>query len=64
MKQTTKRAGWIRRDVRDPESISDHMYRMGLMGLVMADVPGVDRDKLRDQLLFSIFKFIVLDGVV
>ncbi|KAL5773017.1 hypothetical protein ACOSP7_012633 [Xanthoceras sorbifolium] len=43
--KTTKRAGWIRRDVKDPESISDHMYRMGLMGLVMADVPGVDRDK-------------------
>ncbi|KAJ0091526.1 hypothetical protein Patl1_14437 [Pistacia atlantica] len=44
--KTTKRAGWIRRDVKDPESIADHMYRMGLMGLIMADIPGIDRDKL------------------
>ncbi|XP_044471084.1 5'-deoxynucleotidase HDDC2-like [Mangifera indica] len=43
--KTTKRAGWIRRDVKDPESIADHMYRMGLMGLIMAEIPGVDRDK-------------------
>ncbi|XP_031285065.1 HD domain-containing protein 2 homolog [Pistacia vera] len=43
--KTTKRAGWIRRDVKDPESIADHMYRMGLMGLIMADIPGIDRDK-------------------
>ncbi|KAI9192822.1 hypothetical protein LWI28_028132 [Acer negundo] len=43
--KTTKRAGWVLRDVKDPESISDHMYRMGLMGLIMADVPGVNRDK-------------------
>ncbi|KAJ4709459.1 HD domain-containing protein 2 [Melia azedarach] len=43
--KTTKRAGWIRRNVKDPESIADHMYRMGLMGLIMADIPGIDRDK-------------------
>lgn len=44
--QTTKRAGWVRRDVKDPESIADHMYRMGLMALIASDIPGVDRNKL------------------
>ncbi|CAL1358578.1 unnamed protein product [Linum trigynum] len=43
--KTTKRAGWVKRDVRDPESIADHMYRMGLMGLILPDIPGINRDK-------------------
>ncbi|XP_058227286.1 uncharacterized protein LOC131335785 isoform X2 [Rhododendron vialii] len=43
--KTTKRAGWVKRDVRNPESIADHMYRMGLMALISSDLPGVDRDK-------------------
>ncbi|XP_056166809.1 uncharacterized protein LOC115679470 isoform X2 [Syzygium oleosum] len=43
--KTTKRAGWVKRDVKDPESIADHMYRMGLMALIASDVPGVDRNK-------------------
>lgn len=36
----------MRKDVKDPESIADHMYRMGLMALIAADLPGVDRDRL------------------
>ncbi|XP_015883223.3 uncharacterized protein LOC107419018 isoform X1 [Ziziphus jujuba] len=43
--KTTKRAGWVRRDVVDPESVADHMYRMGLMALISSDIPGVDREK-------------------
>ncbi|KAF3329626.1 HD domain-containing protein 2 [Carex littledalei] len=43
--KTTKRAGWIRRDVKGPESIADHMYRMGIMALVAPDIPGIDRDR-------------------
>ncbi|XP_031121961.1 HD domain-containing protein 2 homolog isoform X1 [Ipomoea triloba] len=43
--KTTKRAGWVLRDVQGPESIADHMYRMGVMALISADLPGVDRDK-------------------
>ncbi|KAI8570206.1 hypothetical protein RHMOL_Rhmol01G0015800 [Rhododendron molle] len=43
--KTTKRAGWVLRDVQNPESIADHMYRMGLMALIASDLPGVDRDK-------------------
>ncbi|KAG8069991.1 hypothetical protein GUJ93_ZPchr0006g41654 [Zizania palustris] len=43
--KTTKRAGWVRRGVQGPESVADHMYRMGVMALVAADLPGVDRDR-------------------
>lgn len=39
------------RDVQNPESIADHMYRMGLMALIASDLPGVDRDKLGFLLL-------------
>ncbi|XP_065849708.1 uncharacterized protein [Euphorbia lathyris] len=41
----TKRTGWVKRDVKNPESIADHMYRMGLMALIAPDIPGIDRDK-------------------
>ncbi|KAL6525416.1 hypothetical protein OROHE_015723 [Orobanche hederae] len=41
----TKRAGWVRREVKEPESIADHMYRMGLMALIASDIPGVNREK-------------------
>lgn len=44
--QTTKRTGWVRRGIRDPESVADHMYRMGVMALIAGDIPGVDRDRL------------------
>ncbi|KAK2994258.1 LOW QUALITY PROTEIN: hypothetical protein RJ640_013157 [Escallonia rubra] len=44
--KTTKRAGWVKMEVKDPESIADHMYRMGLMALISSDLPGVNRDKL------------------
>ncbi|XP_038710337.1 5'-deoxynucleotidase HDDC2 isoform X2 [Tripterygium wilfordii] len=43
--KTTKRAGWVKRDVKEPESIADHMYRMGLMALISSDIPGINRDK-------------------
>ncbi|XVF47836.1 hypothetical protein PTKIN_Ptkin03bG0142900 [Pterospermum kingtungense] len=43
--KTTKRAGWVRRDIQNPESIADHMYRMGIMALIASDIPGIDRDK-------------------
>lgn len=56
--QTTKRAGWVLRDVRNPESIADHMYRMGLMALIASDLPGVDRDKLGFLLLLLFLLYV------
>ncbi len=42
--QVTKRTGWIRCNVKGPESIADHMYRMGMMSLIAGDV-GVNTDR-------------------
>ncbi|GMH38385.1 hypothetical protein BSKO_06269 [Bryopsis sp. KO-2023] len=33
----TKRTGWVKRQVEAPESVADHMYRMGMMALVATD---------------------------
>ncbi|KAM9840722.1 5'-deoxynucleotidase HDDC2 [Aulostomus maculatus] len=38
------RTGWVYRNVKDPESVSDHMYRMAMMSLTITD-PTVDRDR-------------------
>ncbi|XP_030576945.1 5'-deoxynucleotidase HDDC2 [Archocentrus centrarchus] len=38
------RTGWVYRSVKQPESVSDHMYRMAIMSLTITD-PTVDRDR-------------------
>lgn len=35
--KTTKRTGWVYRNVQSPESVSDHMYRMALFSFLLAD---------------------------
>eukprot|EP00474_Spongospora_subterranea_P009337 CRZ09795.1 hypothetical protein [Spongospora subterranea] len=45
--KTTKRAGWVRKRVHLPESISDHMYRMGMLSMVLGSDHGskINSDK-------------------
>ncbi|KAJ4911306.1 HD domain protein [Raphanus sativus] len=43
--KTTPRAGWVKRELKNPESIVDQMYGMGLMALVSSDIPGFNRDR-------------------
>ncbi|XP_071763978.1 5'-deoxynucleotidase HDDC2 [Centroberyx gerrardi] len=38
------RTGWVYRKVKQPESVSDHMYRMAMMSLTITD-PTVDKDR-------------------
>ncbi|KAM8831342.1 5'-deoxynucleotidase HDDC2 [Spinachia spinachia] len=38
------RTGWVYRNVKKPESVSDHMYRMAMMALTITD-PTVDKDR-------------------
>ncbi|KAL0076636.1 HD domain-containing protein [Phycomyces blakesleeanus] len=40
----TKRTGWLDYGVKGPESIGDHMHRMGVMAMLIND-PSLDRDK-------------------
>jgi len=42
--KTEKRTGWINNNVFAPESICDHMYRMGIMSFLIDD-PNIDRTK-------------------
>jgi len=35
--KTQKRTGWINRKIPEPESISDHMYRMSILALCTSD---------------------------
>lgn len=42
--QRVPRTGWVYRNVKNPESVSDHMYRMAMMSLIITD-PTVDRDR-------------------
>ncbi|XP_065651641.1 5'-deoxynucleotidase HDDC2 isoform X3 [Hydra vulgaris] len=35
--KTNKRTGWIKNNVPHPESISDHMYRMAIMAMLLND---------------------------
>ncbi|MED6273956.1 hypothetical protein CHARACLAT_011618 [Characodon lateralis] len=43
-RQRVPRTGWVYRKVKNPESVSDHMYRMAMMSLTITD-PTVDRDR-------------------
>ncbi|KAF7722320.1 HD domain-containing protein 2 [Apophysomyces ossiformis] len=40
----TKRTGWVDNNVKQPESIADHMHRMGIMAMLVND-PNLQRDK-------------------
>ena len=42
--QRVPRTGWVYRNVKRPESVSDHMYRMAMMSLTITD-PAVDKDR-------------------
>lgn len=44
--KATKRAGWLRRNVKDPESVADHMYRMATMAMIVdSQATGLCKDK-------------------
>ncbi|XP_028296028.1 5'-deoxynucleotidase HDDC2 isoform X2 [Gouania willdenowi] len=55
------RTGWVYRNVKNPESVSDHMYRMAIMCLTITD-PGVDKDRcIRIALVHDMAECIVGD---
>ncbi|KAG0149228.1 hypothetical protein CROQUDRAFT_653782 [Cronartium quercuum f. sp. fusiforme G11] len=43
--KTTKRAGWVREGAREPESISDHMYRMAMLAMLSQEDATLDVPK-------------------
>lgn len=41
-----KRSGWWLAKVKDPESVADHSYRTAVVAFVLAELEGVDANKL------------------
>lgn len=48
----TKRAGWWIAGVRDPESVAEHSYRVGIIAYVVALMEGADANKAAALALF------------
>ncbi|MFH1229244.1 MAG: HD domain-containing protein [Candidatus Aenigmatarchaeota archaeon] len=46
-----KRAGWVKRNIPDPESVADHSFRAALLGMVLSDDEGLDTEKVMRMLL-------------
>ncbi|CCC69928.1 hypothetical protein NCAS_0D03470 [Naumovozyma castellii] len=56
-----KRTGWVNNGVENPESISDHMYRMSIMSMLIKN-PQVNRDRcVRISLVHDIAEALVGD---
>ncbi|KAK7084706.1 HD domain-containing protein 2 [Halocaridina rubra] len=41
-----KRTGWVNRNVRDPETVSGHMYRMAIISFLLDEKDNVNRDRV------------------
>lgn len=42
--QRVPRTGWVYRSIQQPESVSDHMYRMSMMALTITD-SSINKDR-------------------
>ena len=59
----TKRTGWVNSEIPNPESISDHMYRMAIIAMLIKDKE-IDKDRLlKIALVHDIAEAIVGDIV-
>lgn len=43
--QNIPRTGWVRRNVKQPETVAGHMYRMGVMAMLIPQSSGLDLNK-------------------
>ena len=44
--QKVERTGWVRHNVKHPESVAEHMYRMAMIAFALPSDSTLDRDKL------------------
>src|SRR3989338_5628180 len=45
------RTGWVREKVKNPESIAEHSFRVGVLAMVLADKLGANKEKLMKMAL-------------
>jgi 5'-deoxynucleotidase YfbR-like HD superfamily hydrolase len=43
--KTLPRAGWLRLGNRTPESVAEHSFRVGILGMVLAELEGADAER-------------------
>lgn len=48
----TKRAGWWIAGIKDPESVAEHSFRVGIIGYVLAVMEGADPERTATLCLF------------
>jgi putative hydrolase of HD superfamily len=48
-----KRSGWWVAGIKDPESVAEHSFRTGIIGLYLADMEGADPFKVMTMALFN-----------
>lgn len=41
-----KRTGWVEREIKNPESVADHSFRVAVLAMVLGDKLDVDKNKL------------------
>lgn len=59
------RSGWIREKIKDPESVAEHSFRVGVLAMVLADELGVDKEKLiKMAILHDLGELVTGDTVV
>ena len=47
-----KRQGWIDKlSIKNPESVADHSYSMGIIGMVISDMENYDSEKILKMIL-------------
>lgn len=52
-----KRAGWVRSNIKDPETIAGHMYRMAMLSFL------VDNNEDLDKVKYEMVLFILLENI-
>ncbi len=45
------RTGWVREKIKNPESIAEHSFRVGVLAMVLADKLGANKEKLMKMAL-------------
>lgn len=45
------RTGWVREKIKDPESVAEHSFRVGVLAMILADKLKVNKDKLMKMAL-------------
>lgn len=58
------RSGWVREGVKDPESVAEHSFRVGVLAMVLAGRLNVDKEKLMKMALLHDLGELVTGDIV